>query len=119
MYQRNPNTHYRWEANVKLTVNVIEKLLEMIRNRNGYLHWICNSAGAFGQARCYQKLMADIVCVNHKDKPVAVAIGQKRYVQAIVENDIVLESGLLAPVHFSLAMAMAVTALNKQLAVSF
>jgi phosphate starvation-inducible PhoH-like protein len=107
------------EANVQLTVNVIEKLLEMIRNREtldisriGYAIQLARS----GKEDVIRELMADIVCVNHKGKPVRCkTIGQKRYVQAIAENDIVFGIGPAGTGKTYLAMAMAVTAFkNKQ-----
>ena len=82
------------EADVKLTTNVIHKLLDMIRNnepldisRIGYAIQLARS----GKEDVIRELMADIVCVNHKGKPVRCkTLGQKQYVQAIAENDIVL-----------------------------
>jgi phosphate starvation-inducible PhoH-like protein len=107
------------EADVKLTTNVIHKLLDMIRNnepldisRIGYAIQLARS----GKEDVIRELMADIVCVNHKGKPVRCkTLGQKQYVQAIAENDIVFGIGPAGTGKTYLAMAMAVTAFkNKQ-----
>jgi len=108
------------EDNVKLASNVIQKLLEMIQNKEafdisriGYAIQLARS----GREDIIKELMADIVCVNHKGRPVRCkTIGQQRYVQAIAENDVVFGIGPAGTGKTYLAMAMAVTAFkNKQI----
>jgi phosphate starvation-inducible PhoH-like protein len=108
------------ETTVKLASNVIEKLLEMIHNKEtldisriGYAIQLARA----GKEDIIRELMADIVCVNHKGKPVRCkTIGQQRYVQAIADNDIVFGIGPAGTGKTYLAMAMAVTAFkNKQI----
>jgi phosphate starvation-inducible PhoH-like protein len=85
------------ESNVTLAANVIYKLLDMIRNREtldisriAYAIQLARS----GQEDVINELMSDVVCVNHKGKPVRCkTLGQKRYVSAINNNDIVFGIG--------------------------
>lgn len=102
------------EANVNLAVNVIHKLLEMIQNREtldtsriAYAIQLTR----FGQEDVINELMNDVICVNYKGKPVRCkTLGQKRYVSAISNNDIVFGIGPAGTGKTYLAMAMAVTA---------
>ena len=106
------------ENNVKLAANVVYKLLDMIKNREaldisriGYAIQLARS----GQEDVINELMADVVCVNYKGKPVGCkTLGQKRYVSANSKNDIVFGIGPAGTGKTYLAMAMAVTALKKK-----
>ena len=106
------------EASVKLATNVIYKLLDMIRNREtldisriAYAIQLARS----GQEDVINELMSDVVCVNHKGKPVRCkTLGQKRYVTAINKNDIVFGIGPAGTGKTYLAMAMAVTAYRNK-----
>lgn len=106
------------ETNVGLAANVIYKLLDMIRNREilditriGYALQLARS----GKEDVISELMADIICVNHRGKPVRCkTLGQKRYVQAISKNDIVFGIGPAGTGKTYLAMAMAVTAFKNK-----
>lgn len=106
------------ESNVTLAANVIYKLLDMIRNREtldisriAYAIQLARS----GQEDVINELMSDVVCVNHKGKPVRCkTLGQKRYVSAINNNDIVFGIGPAGTGKTYLAMAMAVTAYRNK-----
>lgn len=107
------------EEQVKLAVNVIQKLVDMIHNREtldisriGYTIQLARS----GKEDAINELMADVICVNHRGKQIKCkTLGQKRYVQAISNNDIVFGIGPAGTGKTYLAMAMAVTAYkNKQ-----
>ena len=106
------------EAGVNLATNVINKLLDMIRNREtldisriAYAIQLARS----GQEDVLNELMSDVVCVNHKGKPVRCkTLGQKRYVTAINKNDIVFGIGPAGTGKTYLAMAMAVTAYRNK-----
>jgi phosphate starvation-inducible PhoH-like protein len=108
------------EADVQLAFNVIHKLLDMIHNgetldisRIGYALQLTRS----GQEDVINELMADVVCVNHRGRPIRCkTLGQKKYVHAISKNDIVFGIGPAGTGKTYLAMAMAVTAFkNKQI----
>ncbi|NLC44584.1 MAG: PhoH family protein [Clostridiales bacterium] len=106
------------EASVNLASNVVYKLLDMIRNREtldisriSYAIQLARS----GQEDVINELMSDVVCVNHKGKPVRCkTLGQKRYVTAISKNDIVFGIGPAGTGKTYLAMAMAVTAYRNK-----
>lgn len=106
------------EASVNLAANVVNKLLDMIRNREtldisriAYTIQLARS----GQEDVINELMSDVVCVNHKGKPVRCkTLGQKRYVTAINKNDIVFGIGPAGTGKTYLAMAMAVTAYRNK-----
>ncbi len=106
------------EANVKLAESVIYKLLDLIRNKEtlnmsriGYAIQLVRS----GHEDAINELMTDIICVNHKGKPIRCkTLGQKRYVNAISKNDIVFGIGPAGTGKTYLAMAMAVTAFKSK-----
>ncbi len=107
------------EEQVRLAANVIQKLVDMLRNREtldisriGYAIQLARS----GKEDAINELMADVICVNHRGKQIKCkTLGQKRYVQAISSNDIVFGIGPAGTGKTYLAMAMAVTAYkNKQ-----
>ena len=106
------------EEKVALAASVIHKLLDMIRNREpldisriGYALQLAR----YGKEDVISELMADIICVNHRGKPVRCkTLGQKRYVQAISKNDIVFGIGPAGTGKTYLAMAMAVTAFKSK-----
>ena len=106
------------EGRVKLAANVIQKLLDMIRNhealdisRIGYAIQLVRS----GKEDVINELMADVICVNYKGKQVKCkTLGQKRYVQAISKNDVVFGIGPAGTGKTYLAMAMAVTAFKSK-----
>lgn len=106
------------QEQVRLAVNVIQKLLDMIRNhetldisRIGYAVQLARS----GKEDVINELMAGVICVNYKGKQVKCkTLGQKRYVQAIQKNDIVFGIGPAGTGKTYLAMAMAVTAFKNK-----
>lgn len=106
------------QEHVNLAVNVIQKLLDMIRShetldisRIGYAIQLAR----LGKEDVINELMLDTICVNHKGKQVRCkTIGQKRYVQAIQKNDIVFGIGPAGTGKTYLAMAMAVTAFKNK-----
>jgi phosphate starvation-inducible PhoH-like protein len=106
------------EEPVQLAVNVIQKLLDMIRSREtldisriGYAIQLARS----GKEDVINELMAGVICVNHKGKQIKCkTMGQKRYVQAIQKNDIVFGIGPAGTGKTYLAMAMAVTAFKNK-----
>ncbi len=107
------------EEQVRLAANVIQKLVDMLRNREtldisrvGYAIQLARS----GKEDAINELMADVICVNHRGKQIKCkTLGQKRYVHAISSNDIVFGIGPAGTGKTYLAMAMAVTAYkNKQ-----
>ncbi len=97
---------------------VVNKLLDMIRkneaidtNRLRYTIQLARD----GKEDLLDELMSDIICINHKGKPIKCkTIGQKRYVKAMAQNDIVFGIGPAGTGKTYLAMAMAVSAYKNK-----
>jgi len=106
------------EERVKLAVRVIQELLDMIQNhetlnisRIDYAIQLARS----GKEDVIHELMTDVICVNNRGQQVRCkTLGQKRYVQAISQNDIVFGIGPAGTGKTYLAMAMAVTAFRNK-----
>ncbi len=103
---------------MKLAVRVIQELLDMIQNhetlnisRIDYAIQLARS----GKEDVIHELMTDVICVNNRGQQVRCkTLGQKRYVQAISQNDIVFGIGPAGTGKTYLAMAMAVTAFRNK-----
>jgi len=106
------------EEPVNLAVHVIQELLDMIQNhetlnisRIDYAIQLARS----GKEDVIHELMTDVICVNYRGQQVRCkTLGQKRYVQAISQNDIVFGIGPAGTGKTYLAMAMAVTAFRNK-----
>lgn len=106
------------EEQVAIATVVIEKLLSMINKREAidrtrvrYAVQLANE----GNEEAIEELMADVICISHRGKQIKCkTLGQKRYVQAIAQNDIVFGIGPAGTGKTYLAMAMAVTAFKNK-----
>ena len=78
---------------VDLAYTVISKLLDMIERKESIdraqIRYAIQLATE-GKEDLIEDIAADIICITHKGKPVRCkSLGQKMYVRAIAQNDIV------------------------------
>src|SRR5690554_2386888 len=101
-----------------LAYTVIRKLLQIIdqgenidKNRVRY----AISMALEGREDLIEEIVTEIICINHRGKEVRCKnFGQRLYVNAIKENDIVFGIGPAGTGKTYLAVAMAVTALKEK-----
>lgn len=104
--------------NVELAATVIEKLGEMIRrneeidrSRIRYAIELTRE----GNAQLISEIMGDVILVTHRGKPIKCkTAGQKKYVNSIRKNTVVVSVGPAGTGKTYLAMAMAVVALKNK-----
>ena len=108
------------EKNVSLTAALLEKLLDMQRkgehiNRSRLRYAI--DLAKDGNIDLISEIMRDVVLVTNRGKQIKCkTIGQKKYVQALKEHDLVIGVGPAGTGKTYLAVAMAVLALkNKEI----
>lgn len=99
---------------VELAYTVITKLLGMINKKEAIdkvqVRYAVQLA-AEGREDLIEDIASDVICLTHKGKQVRCkTLGQKRYVRAIAQNDVVFGIGPAGTGKTYLAMAMAVTA---------
>ncbi|MDD3243621.1 MAG: PhoH family protein [Eubacteriales bacterium] len=104
--------------NVELAATVIEKLEEMIRRKEEIDRSRIRYAIELtreGNAQLISEIMGDVVLVTHRGKPIKCkTAGQKKYVNAIRKNTVVVAVGPAGTGKTYLAMAMAVVALKNK-----
>jgi len=103
---------------VELAYTVITKLLDMINKKEAIdkvqVRYAVQLA-AEGREDLIEDIASDVICLTHKGKQVGCkTLGQKRYVRAIAQNDIVFGIGPAGTGKTYLAMAMAVTAYKNK-----
>jgi len=103
---------------VELASIVINKLLDRIKKGDAidknHVRYSIQLASE-GREELIEEIMADVICINHKGKQIKCkTLGQKRYVRAIAQNDIVFGIGPAGTGKTYLAMAMAVTAYKNK-----
>jgi len=103
---------------VDLAYTVISKLLDMIERKESIdraqIRYAIQLATE-GKEDLIEDIAADIICITHKGKPVRCkSLGQKAYVRAIAQNDIVFAIGPAGTGKTYLAMAMAVAAYKSR-----
>lgn len=103
---------------IQLCRNVLEKLLDMQRkgepiNRSRIRYAI--DLAKEGNADLISSIMGDVVALTHRGKPIKCkTIGQKRYVQALKEYELVFGVGPAGTGKTYLAVAMAVLAFKNK-----
>lgn len=103
---------------VALCRSVIERLLEMQRrgepiNRSRIRYAI--DLAKDGHADMISSIMGDVIALTHRGKPIKCkTIGQKRYVQALKEHELVFGVGPAGTGKTYLAVAMAVLAFKNK-----
>ncbi len=103
---------------IKLCHEVLDKLLEMQRkgepiNRSRIRYAI--DLAKEGNADLISSIMGDVVALTHRGKPIKCkTIGQKRYVQALKEHELVFGVGPAGTGKTYLAVAMAVLAFKNK-----
>ncbi|MBM7581830.1 phosphate starvation-inducible PhoH-like protein [Caldicoprobacter guelmensis] len=103
---------------VEMAYTVITKLLDMIGKGEAVDRAQVRYAiqlAAEGREDLIEDIASDVICLTHKGKQVRCkTLGQKRYVTAIAQNDIVFGIGPAGTGKTYLAMAMAVTAYKSR-----
>ncbi len=103
---------------VALCRSVIERLLEMQRRgepiNRGRIRYAIDLAKD-GHADMISSIMGDVIALTHRGKPIKCkTIGQKRYVQALKEHELVFGVGPAGTGKTYLAVAMAVLAFKNK-----
>ena len=104
--------------NVALCRSVIERLLEMQRRgepiNRGRIRYAIDLAKD-GHADMISSIMGDVIALTHRGKQIKCkTIGQKRYVQALKEHELVFGVGPAGTGKTYLAVAMAVLAFKNK-----
>lgn len=103
---------------VQLATVVINKLLDMIKKKDIIDKTSIRYAIQLASEGCedlIEEYMTDVICVSASGRQIKCkTLGQKKYVKAILENDIVFGIGPAGTGKTYLAMAMAVTAFRKK-----
>lgn len=106
------------EANVLKAADTVEGLLQVIENgenidKNRVCY--CIELAGEGRAKDIAKISADTVAVTYRGKPIKCkTVGQKRYVDAIDENDVVFGVGPAGTGKTYLAVCLAVQAMKQK-----
>ena len=103
---------------VALCRSVIERLLDMQRRgepiNRGRIRYAIDLAKD-GHADMISSIMGDVIALTHRGKPIKCkTIGQKRYVQALKEHELVFGVGPAGTGKTYLAVAMAVLAFKNK-----
>ena len=106
------------DEDVDLASSVIEKLLLMIRKgeaiNRGRLRYAIDLAKD-GSVDLIDRIMGDVICITNRGRQVKCkTIGQKKYVSALRENDLVFGIGPAGTGKTYLAVAMSVLALKNK-----
>ena len=106
------------QENVELTENVLTRMLDMQRRgdpiNRGKLRYAVELAKE-GNADLIDKIMGDVIAVTNRGRQVKCkTIGQKRYVQALRESELVFGVGPAGTGKTYLAVAMAVLAFKNK-----
>lgn len=102
----------------KLTASVVEKMLDMQRRgeriNRGRLRYAIDLAKE-GNVDLIEQIMGDVIAITSRGRQVKCkTLGQKRYVQALKQNELVFGIGPAGTGKTYLAVAMAVLALKNK-----
>ena len=103
---------------VQVAVAVLEKMLEMIARKEpidkSRVRYAISLARE-GQAELISEMMGDVVLVTHRGKQIKCrTVGQKKYIDAIRKNSVVVAVGPAGTGKTYLAVAMAITAFKNK-----
>jgi len=106
------------EEMVQVAAEVMSRLLDMIRKKEeidkGRIRYAIDLVKE-GRGECVGELMSDVVAITQKGRPVRCkTLGQRKYIQAIRDNTVVLGVGPAGTGKTYLAVAMAVLAFKNK-----
>ena len=106
------------EANVTLAATVLDKLLQMLRKgepiNRGRIRYAVDLAKD-GNADMIESIMGDVIAITNRGRQIKCkTLGQKKYVQALKQSDLVFGVGPAGTGKTYLAVAMAVLAFKNK-----